>query len=86
MSFMKKLNDEDVFEIKKLIKKGVYNKHIAEQFQVSASTISRIKRGILHTHIVIFSEEYSRGFEEGYHKGFKDAKRFDTLEQAERPH
>lgn len=84
MSFMKKLNDEDVFEIKKLIKQEVSNKKIAEQFQVAASTISRIKKSILHKDIIVPSDEYSRGFGEGYLKGFRDAKKFETLEQVER--
>jgi predicted transcriptional regulator len=83
---MKKLNDEDVFAIKKLLKGGVPNKLIAQHFQVDASTISRIKKSILHKHIVVPSEEYARGFEEGYLKGFRDAKKFETLEKAERPH
>jgi len=83
---MKKLNDEDVFTIKKLLKVGTPNKRIAQHFQVDASTISRIKTSILHKHIFVPSEEYAQGFEDGYHKGFRDSKKFKTLEEAERPH
>jgi IS30 family transposase len=85
LKHMKKLNDEDVFEIKKLLREGRAQKTLAGSFSVSPATISRIKRGILHKKIICPSEEYNKGYQEGYRKGFQDSKKFETLEQAERP-
>lgn len=72
---MTKLNDEVVFDIKKRLKEGAAQAEIAEQYGVSISTISRIKRNILHKKIVTLSEEFSRGYEKGYIQALKDLKK-----------
>lgn len=45
-TYKSKLTDENVFEIKELLKKGLLQKEIALKFNVSDSTISHIKKGI----------------------------------------
>lgn len=77
---IKKLDDETVFEIKKLLKEeSLSQKDIAKMFNVTESAISKIKRKKRHKQIICLSEEYSKGFEDGYKKGVKDTKRWQEL-------
>lgn len=63
---MKKLNDEEVYEIKTLIKQNIPAKQIAAKFNVSESTISRIKKNELHSDIVAPSKDYLKGYKDGW--------------------
>jgi len=71
----KKLNDEDVFQIKKALLKGVPQKKIASDFHVSKSLISKLKTGVIHKKIVVLSEAYSAGYEKGFQDGIKKAQK-----------
>ena len=78
---MKKLNEEQVFEIKKLIKEDQYTQNfIAKKFNVSKSAISNIRRGVTFKHIAVPDEEYMRGYEAGYKKGFDDGNKYKNIE------
>lgn len=69
---MKKLSTEEVYEIKKALKNGEPQKSIAERFKVSGATITSIKQGRTYSYIIVPSEEYLRGWKDGYKQGCKD--------------
>lgn len=49
---LKKLVDNDIYEIRRLLAKGVSQTNIAKIFNVDSSTISNIKRGRLWKHLI----------------------------------
>jgi DNA invertase Pin-like site-specific DNA recombinase len=52
-----KLNEEQVREIKRLIRKGVRYQDIAEQYGVGKSTIANIATGLRWSHVKLEAEE-----------------------------
>ena len=72
---MKKLTAEEVSEIKELLKKDkLTQKEIAEYYKVSQSSISSIHRKRTFRYIVCISDEYQRGYKDGYAKAITDQK------------
>ncbi len=52
-NIVKKLRPEDVVEIKKMLKKGCFQKDIAKKFKIAQSTVSEIKSGKKWVNIII---------------------------------
>lgn len=46
-----KLNESDVVEIKRLLENHIKQKVIAEQFGITFQTVSKIKLGLIWTHV-----------------------------------
>jgi predicted transcriptional regulator len=70
---LKKLTTEEVSEIKDHLKQGkLTQKEIATLYKVSQSSVSSINRKRTFRYIVSISEEYQRGYRDGYARCLKD--------------